>query len=242
MTSYFQETTIFIILLPLGTKPRLESYMKFTLFNAQIHFVFSYHQSSHHFFVCNYCSLGKILNPYLLEPYPTQKHHSFSQHWHKHQDKFTRILASVEAHQEICDHGVQCDPSYRFIATAQIRFNFSLSFHPYDFDLGWVDDLRNPHALAVTGESYGEELRRRSINSVPYIRDTEQYYILYCENGWVIVESSYSHWTSPFDGFVWSMTFGFAILITLTNCKCKFFVSRRTDIYFYPFTLVKLGL
>ncbi|OXA37210.1 hypothetical protein Fcan01_28016 [Folsomia candida] len=87
-----------------------------------------------------------------------------------------------------------------------------------------MDDVKNKsnsHSIYIVRESYSEWHRKVGVNYAPYIVDTEDYYLLYCENEWRTMGSSYSHWTNPIDLTTWILVIFTAGFVALVGARFK---------------------
>ena len=58
----------------------------------------------------------------------------------------------------------------------------------------------------MTSDQYVVGTRRAQYDGLAFIRDTEDYFLLYCENELKYPKVSFSIWLSPFDLLTWMLS------------------------------------
>ncbi len=133
---------------------------------------------------------------------------------------WVNIKAGISGNnRDLCDREISCVPTYRSVLNTQKYFNFTLSFT--------TTLIENGVWLSFGGENYVQRHREVAFYYGPYIRDREEYFLFYCENGWTTVGESYSHWTSPFKLETWMIILAICAGVVLVDSKFQIMVSYK---------------
>jgi hypothetical protein len=126
-----------------------------------------------------------------------------------------------------------CSEHFRFVATAERYFNFTTEYMSY-WEINHYLTHGNHDSIHsfVSEESYVVQYRTRKSSASCFLRDAEDYFLLYCENELKYLRSSSTYWTSPLDTTVWvllvlSLTFSAAIASTKPR---KTFIIAFTEL------------
>jgi hypothetical protein len=111
-----------------------------------------------------------------------------------------------------------CSEHFRFVSTAERYFNFTtvyVSYQEIDHYLIFNNAHNSIHSF-ISQDRYVVQYRIRENSALCFLRDAEDYFLLYCENELRALSSSSVYWISPLDTSVWvllalSLTFSAAI-------------------------------
>jgi hypothetical protein len=115
----------------------------------------------------------------------------------------------------------KCSEYFRFVSTAERYFNFTTVYMSYQ-EIDHYLIFNNPHNSIhsfISQDRYVVQYRIREDSALCFLRDAEDYFLLYCENELKTLRASSAYWFSPLDTTVWvllvlSVTFSAAIAST----------------------------
>jgi hypothetical protein len=115
----------------------------------------------------------------------------------------------------------KCSEYFRFVSTAERYFNFTTVYMSYQ-EIDHYLISNNPHNSIhsfISQDRYVVQYRIREDSALCFLRDAEDYFLLYCENELKTLRASSAYWFSPLDTTVWvllvlSVTFSAAIAST----------------------------
>jgi hypothetical protein len=125
-----------------------------------------------------------------------------------------RVYGACQSHRLI----KQCSRDFQLIQTASDYFNFTVVFDGEDGNRIFI-------SASITQEAYPEGYRAAGPDRSTFIRDFEDYYLLYCEDELKFHGLDYGYWLMPFDFMTWTFL-GISIVFgAIYNLILKFEIT-----------------